>query len=67
MAALISAVGVVVEHLKEPMTVMLIIAAIISGVTTYYSNDSFAAVITILIVVFVSVVLGVFTSIFKKK
>lgn len=48
------------EQLKEPMTVILIIAAIVSGITAYYSNESFADVIIILIVVVVNAVLGVY-------
>lgn len=48
------------EQLKEPMTVILIVAAVISGITAYYSHESFADVIIIMIVVFINAVLGVY-------
>lgn len=48
------------QQLKEPMTIILIVAAIISGITAYYSGESFADVIIIMIVVLINAVLGVY-------
>lgn len=47
------------EELKDPMIIILIVAALISGVTAFYSGESFADVIIILIVVIINAVLGV--------
>lgn len=44
----------------DPMIIILIVAAAISGVTSFYSNESFADVIIILFVVIVNAVLGVY-------
>ena len=47
------------NELSDPMTLILIAAAIISGVTAVYANESFADVIIILAVVMINAVLGV--------
>ncbi len=47
------------EELLDPMTLILIAAAIISGVTAVYANESFADVIIIMIVVLINAILGV--------
>ncbi len=46
-------------ELKDPMIIILIAAAIISGITAAYSGESFADVIIIMIVVVINAVLGV--------
>ena len=48
------------QQLKDPMTIILIVAAIVSGITAFYSNESFADVIIIMIVVIINAVLGVY-------
>ena len=47
------------EKLIDPMTIVLIIAALISAITSVYSNESFADVIIIALVVIINAVLGV--------
>lgn len=47
------------EQLADPMTIILIVAAVISGVTAVYSGESFADVIIIMLVVVINAVLGV--------
>ncbi len=47
------------QQLADPMIIILIVAAAISGVTAVYSGESFADVIIILIVVLINAVLGV--------
>ena len=47
------------EELKDPMIIILIVAAVISGITSVYSGESFADVIIIMIVVVINAVLGV--------
>lgn len=47
------------DELKDPMTIILIAAAAVSGVTSIYSGESFADVIIILAVVIINAVLGV--------
>ena len=47
-------------ELADPMTIILLVAAAISGVTALYSGESFADVIIILIVVIINAALGVF-------
>lgn len=49
-----------VNQLKDPMIIILIAAAIISGITAAYSNEGFADVIIIMIVVIINAVLGVY-------
>ena len=44
----------------DPMIIILIVAAAISGVTAFYANESFADVIIILAVVIINAVLGVY-------
>lgn len=44
----------------DPMIIILIVAAAISGVTSFYANESFADVIIILAVVIINAVLGVY-------
>ncbi|QNM08975.1 cation-translocating P-type ATPase [Wansuia hejianensis] len=46
-------------ELKDPMVLILIAAAVISGITSAYSGESFADVIIIMIVVIINAVLGV--------
>ena len=46
-------------ELKDPMIIILIAAAVISGITAAYSGESFADVIIIMIVVVINAVLGV--------
>lgn len=47
------------EQLADPMTIILIAAAVISGVTAVYAGESFADVIIIMLVVIINAVLGV--------
>lgn len=48
------------EQLANPMIIILIIAAIISGVTSWYSGESLTDVFIIMIVVIINAVLGVY-------
>lgn len=48
------------NQLKDPMIIILIVAAIISGITAVYSNEGFADVIIIMVVVIINAVLGVY-------
>lgn len=48
------------NQLKDPMIVILIATAIISGITAAYSGESFADVIIIMAVVIINSVLGVY-------
>ncbi|MBE6021531.1 MAG: HAD family hydrolase, partial [Clostridiales bacterium] len=48
------------KQMADPMIIILIVAAAISGITSLYSNESFADVIIIMIVVIINAVLGVF-------
>ena len=47
------------EQLADPMIIILLVAALISGVLAVIENESFADVIIILAVVIVNAVLGV--------
>ena len=47
------------EELADPMIIILIVAAVISGITAFYEGESFADVIIIMIVVVINAVLGV--------
>ncbi len=47
-------------QLKDPMVIILIAAAIISGITAAYSHEGFADVVIIMIVVLINAVLGVY-------
>ncbi|MGN0314674.1 MAG: cation-translocating P-type ATPase [Fusicatenibacter sp.] len=47
------------NELKDPMILILIAAAVVSGVTSAYAGESYADVIIILIVVLINAVLGV--------
>lgn len=47
-------------QLKDPMTIILLVAAAVSGMTAIYSGESFADVIIILAVVIVNALLGVY-------
>lgn len=49
-----------IDQLKDPMVIILIIAAIISGITAAYSGESYADVIIIMAVVIINAVLGVY-------
>ena len=46
-------------QLKDPMVIVLIVAALFSGITAIYSGESFADVIIILAVVLINAILGV--------
>lgn len=48
------------EQLKDPMILVLLAAALISGITAAYAGESFADVIIILLVVVINAVLGVY-------
>lgn len=48
------------QQLSEPMTVILMIAAVISAITSAYENSSFADVIIIIIVVLINAILSVY-------
>ena len=47
------------EELADPMIIILIVAAVISGITAFYEGESFADVIIIMAVVIINAVLGV--------
>ncbi len=47
------------KELADPMIIILIVAAVISGITAVYSGESFADVIIIMVVVIINAVLGV--------
>lgn len=47
------------EQLADPMTMILLAAALISGITAAYAGESFADVVIILAVVLINAVLGV--------
>lgn len=47
-------------QLADPMIIILIVAAAISGVTAFYAGESFADVIIILAVVIINAVLGIY-------
>ena len=47
------------DELADPMIIVLIVAAVISGITAFYSGESFADVIIIMAVVIINAVLGV--------
>lgn len=47
------------KELTDPMIIILIVAAVVSGVTAAYSGESFADVIIIMAVVVINAVLGV--------
>lgn len=46
-------------QMADPMTIILIAAAVVSGITAYYSGESFADVVIIMLVVIINAVLGV--------
>jgi len=48
------------RELSDPMIIILIAAAVVSGATSLYSGESFADVIIIMAVVIINAVLGVF-------
>lgn len=47
------------KQMADPMIIILLAAALVSGITSLYANESFADVIIILIVVLINAVLGV--------
>jgi Ca2+-transporting ATPase len=47
------------KQLADPMIIILIAAAAVSGITAVYANESFADVIIILVVVLINAILGV--------
>lgn len=48
------------EQLADPMIIILLAAAVVSGITAAYANESFADVFIILFVVIINAVLGVY-------
>ena len=48
------------EQIADPMIIILIVAAVVSGITAVYEGESFADVIIIMAVVIINAVLGVF-------
>lgn len=48
------------NQLKDPMVLILMAAALVSGITAIYANESFADVIIILAVVIINSILGVY-------
>lgn len=48
------------SQMADPMIIILIVAALISGVTSFYSNEGFTDVIIILAVVIINAILGVY-------
>lgn len=46
-------------QMKDPMTIILLCAATVSGITAAYANESFADVLIILAVVIINAILGV--------
>ena len=48
-----------IKELKDPMIIILIVAAVISGITAAYEGESFTDVIIIMAVVIINAVLGV--------
>ena len=48
-----------INQLLDPMIIILIVAAVVSGITAAYAGESFADVIIIMIVVIINAVLGV--------
>ncbi|MEG0614741.1 MAG: HAD-IC family P-type ATPase, partial [Oscillospiraceae bacterium] len=48
------------QQLKDPMTIILLVAALVSAITAIYSGEGFADVVIILIVVLVNAILGVY-------
>ncbi len=48
------------SQLKDPMIIILIAAAVISGITAWYSGEGFADVVIIMAVVIINAVLGVY-------
>ncbi|NTV78260.1 MAG: cation-translocating P-type ATPase, partial [Clostridiales bacterium] len=48
------------SQLKDPMIIILIAAAVISGITAAYSKEGFADVIIIMLVVVINAILGVY-------
>lgn len=49
-----------VKQLCDPMIIILLVAALVSGITAAYSGESFVDVFIILIVVFINAILGVY-------
>ena len=47
------------EELADPMIIILLVAALISGITAFYEGESFADVLIILAVVIINAILGV--------
>lgn len=48
------------SQLKDPMIIILLAAAVVSGFTAVYSNEGFTDVIIIMVVVIINAVLGVY-------
>lgn len=55
------------KELSDPMTIVLLAAAAVSGVTAAYAHESFADVFIILIVVVINAVLGVYRRARRKR
>jgi len=56
----VSLIKRILGQLSDPMTIILLVAAVISGITSVYSGESFADTIIILIVVCINAALGVY-------
>ncbi len=54
-------------ELTDPMTIILMVAALVSGITAVYSNEPFTDVIIILAVVIINAILGVFQETKAEK
>ena len=52
-----------IEQLKDPMLIILMVAAAVSAVTNYFSGEGFAEVFIILIVVLLNAILGVYQAV----
>ena len=57
----------VLKQILDPMILILCVAAVISGVTSYLSNESFVDVFIILFVVVVNTVLGIYQETKAEK
>ena len=49
-----------IQQLCDPMIIILIVAAVVSGITAFYANESYADVFIIMIVVIINAILGVY-------
>lgn len=56
----VSLISRILGQLADPMTIILLVAAVISGITSVYSGESFADTLIIMIVVCINAALGVY-------